>query len=413
MSETAAAAPSKVRAGVIGLGMIGGGIAVSLARSGIPASAVYDVRPDAAAPLPGVPAQVLNPAGVAAVSDVVILAVVDASQAEEALNGPEGVLSEAREDMVVVLVSTVSIEAVRHLADLCAGHGVSFVDAGVTGGSKAAENGLVVMVGGAEQAVQTARPVLEAFGKTVVHCGELGTGMVAKLARNALTYSVWAAVREATSIAVAGNVPLDRLLTVLEEGNDEGTAPLSLLHGQVAGLTVPAERLESADLLAQKDLAAAQEFAGTAGIELPIVDVVKPRMRDVYSGRLPERLPEDRWQRGLAMMDRTYGPGFSDQVPAGIMIPSVIDTVEHLFGEIWSRGYLTMRDRRLLTLGATAMLGRGDLLETQFRGAASHNEFTVDQLREIVLHLHYYASWENGGTLQDVVEKLIAEKGNL
>ena len=97
------------RAGVIGFGIIGGGVAVSLADSGRPATAVYDVRPDAAEDLAGVPAVAADPAAVARSSDVVGLAVVTADQARQALAGPAGVLAGARPGMVVVLLSTVSI----------------------------------------------------------------------------------------------------------------------------------------------------------------------------------------------------------------------------------------------------------------------------------------------------------------
>jgi len=64
----------ELRAGVVGLGMIGGGVAVSLANSGRPAAAVYDVRPEAADGLEGVPAPVGSPAAVAKASDVVLVA---------------------------------------------------------------------------------------------------------------------------------------------------------------------------------------------------------------------------------------------------------------------------------------------------------------------------------------------------
>ena len=212
--------------------------------------------------------------------------------------GEDGILSAVHPDLTVVLLSTVSVETVRELAARCNDAGVAFLDAGVTGGTNAADNGLTVMIGGSDDAVAHARPVLENFAKLVVHCGDLGTGMVTKLARNALTYSVWAAVREAASIASAGGVSLERLPEVLQN-TDGGTAPPTLLQVHAHGIEVPAERAESADALAQKDLAAAQEFAGSVGLEVPIVDIVRPRMRAVYSGALPAPLPADPWQRGL------------------------------------------------------------------------------------------------------------------
>ncbi|WP_264068720.1 NAD(P)-binding domain-containing protein [Mycolicibacterium komossense] len=409
MTESAHSGPhaEALRAGVVGLGMIGGGVAVSLARRGrIPT--VFDIRADASDDLDGVPSQVPTIADVARDSDVVLLAVVTADQAREVIAGEDGILSAAHPGLVVVLLSTITVEAVHELADLCERGGVAFLDARVSGGNGAADNGLTVMVGGPDEIVERARPILEDFAKVVVHCGDLGTGMITKLARNTLTYSVWAAVREAASIAKAGGVAIDRLLEVLQN-SDEGTSALMMLQIQASGFQIPEDRVDSANMLAQKDLAAVQDFAGSVGIEVPITDIVRPRMRAVYRGDLPEPLPVESWRRGLEMMDRVYGPGYHQQVPTGITIPSIVHTVDQLFGNVWARPYLTLRDRRLLTFGATAMLGRPELLRTQLRGALANEEFTVEQLREIVVHMHYYGGWPNGTSVQAVVEELIAE----
>ena len=284
VADDASSAPgSALRAGVVGLGMIGGGVAISLARSGrVPT--VYDVRPDVAASLDGVPDQVATVAEVARASDVVLVAVVDAEQAREVITGADGIAAGAHPGLVVVLLSTVSVEAVRELAALCAEAGAELIDAGVTGGTAAAQNGLTVMVGGPESTVDRVRPVLADFARLVVHTGELGTGMVTKLARNVVTYATWATVREAAAIATAGGVTLDRLLAVLKQ-TEGGAAPLTMLHVHAAGLKTPQDFLERVEAIAQKDLAAAQEFAAGAGIEVPITNVVKPRMNDVYEGR--------------------------------------------------------------------------------------------------------------------------------
>jgi 4-carboxymuconolactone decarboxylase len=108
------------------------------------------------------------------------------------------------------------------------------------------------------------------------------------------------------------------------------------------------------------------------------------------------------------MMDRVYGPDYHKQVPPEAeSFPSAEETVRHLFGEIWSRPGLALRDRRLIVLGATAMLGRPDLLETQVRGALQAGDLTAEELREIVLHLHFYVGWPNATSLQAAVEKVI------
>ncbi|MCW2943892.1 MAG: hypothetical protein JWR24_609 [Actinoallomurus sp.] len=118
----------------------------------------------------------------------------------------------------------------------------------------------------------------------------------------------------------------------------------------------------------------------------------------------------DATKRGLEMMDEVYGPGFSDTMPTE-RSPMLDDTIGHLFGEIWSRPGLSVRDRRLLVIGATAALGRADLIEIQVRGALAGDELTAEQLREAVLHLHYYVGWGNGTQLHKGVEAALREHG--
>ena len=400
----------ELRTGVVGLGMIGGGVAVSLAKGGRPAAAVYDVRSEAADGLEGVPAPVSSPAAVAESSDVVLVAVNTAQQAHEVLAGESGLLSAAKAGTIVVLLSTVTLEAVRTLSALCEEHDVILLDAGVTGGTVAAQNGLVTMVGGPDDAVQRALPVLEAFSKNVVHCGPLGAGMATKLARNAITYAMWAAVREATSLAASAGVDPAKLLEVMQTA-DDSVKPTLHLELLVADYKIGEEQAEWAIGLADKDLDAAQELAAEVGVEVPITDVVRPRMSKVYGAELDEPLPEDNRLRGRAMMDRTYGPGYNKFVTdeQADAVASVSGTIDYLFPQVWARPYLTLRDRRLLVLGVTTMLGRQDLLETQLRGAVTNGELTAAQLRELAYQLHPYAGWGNGTNLLFVTEKLVAE----
>ena len=200
MTDTSSKAGSgALRAGIVGLGAIGGGAAVSMARRGrIPA--VYDVRPETADALDGIPAVKGSPADVTRDSDVVLIAVINAAQACDVLSGPEGILAAAKPGLIVVLLSTVSLAAVAELADICGPAGVTLLDCGVTRGDEAAQHGIVAMIGGPDDAVATAMPVLEDFARAVIHCGPLGAGMTAKIARNLITYGVWAVVDEAASV---------------------------------------------------------------------------------------------------------------------------------------------------------------------------------------------------------------------
>lgn len=404
----------RLRAGVIGLGSIGGQVASDLATAGFDL-AVYDVVPDAAGRYEGLPAQCASPADLARSSDVVFLAVVTAEQARQVLSGPDGVLSAERggqgpadHGVTVVILSTVKITEVRELAALCAEHGAELLDAGVTRGGSGGK--LVTMVGGPDDAVERARPALEAFSSGVIHCGDLGAGMITKIARNLITYSNWAVVREAVALATAGGVAPDTVLDVFKQTADAGPTPTTMLEGQVGGAQVAAQQIDYVDNLAQKDLAAAQALAGDLGVETPIVDVAKPRLRATIAGDFGAPLPADTWERGVEMMQRVYGDNVADALPRESATPATTDMVEHLFAQVWARPHLTLRDRRLLTLGTTTMLGRADLLEVQLRGAMKNNEFTDAQLRELELFLVYYAGVENSTSILTTIEKLIAER---
>ncbi|WP_298687980.1 NAD(P)-binding domain-containing protein [uncultured Sphingomonas sp.] len=397
------AVSQQLRPGVVGLGMIGRGVALQLAAAGHD-PILFDVRADAADGLDGVTV-CAAPAEVARRADVVMIAVIDAKQVRDVLLGDQGLLSIAKPGLVVVILSTLDLAAIHEFAAICAQHGATLVDAGVT---QAGQGRLVTMVGGEPATIERIRPVLEAFSKTVVHCGGLGTGMIVKLARNHVTYASWAVIHEAVELATAGGADPAMLLAVLKSATEGGTAPHSRLEAQLTGTRWSDEQVAAVDRLVQKDLAAVQQFAGAAGIETPIADVVRPKMRATLAGEAAPPRADDPWARGIASMARVYAPAVADRLDAAPRTPGLTDTVEHLFGEIWARGHLTMRDRRLLALGVTTMLGRADLLEVQLDGARHQAEFTVDQLREMALFLGYYAGIGNGMTFARQAEAAIA-----
>ncbi|WP_328608554.1 NAD(P)-dependent oxidoreductase [Amycolatopsis sp. NBC_00345] len=262
------------RAGVVGLGMIGGGVAVSLARSGR-TPAVHDLRPDAAAGLAGVPAPLGSPAEVAAASDVVLVAVVDAAQARTVLTGENGILTAAHPGLTVVLLSTVAVPVVHELGAACAAAGVSLLDCGVTPGDRAAENGMVAILGGDADVVERARPVLADFAKRVVHCGPPGAGMATKIARNVITYGSWTVVHEAVTLARAAGVDPATLVEVIETADPAGATLLSWLRDQIAEHPVNRPVVPQVEVLLDKDLAAAQELAGELGLSVPLVDLAR------------------------------------------------------------------------------------------------------------------------------------------
>ncbi|MDX6741985.1 carboxymuconolactone decarboxylase family protein [Actinocorallia sp. A-T 12471] len=112
---------------------------------------------------------------------------------------------------------------------------------------------------------------------------------------------------------------------------------------------------------------------------------------------------DERRVRGLEMMSRVYG--FDVAEAHGDFMAT---TVDHLFGDIWSRPGLTLRDRRLLLLGLLAGQHLNDVLDLQIPAALANAEITPDELREIVLFLTHYTGWPQGARLNSQAETHIA-----
>lgn len=262
-------------AGVIGLGHIGSGVALCLARTN-QLGAVYDIRADAADGLEGVPAVVATPADVARVCDVVIIAVVSAKQTLEVLEGPDGILSQARPGLSVVLVATVSIDDLRHIRTITDAAGVDLVDCGVTGGQKARENGLVCLVGGTDEAVARVKPALDGFAKLVAHMGPPGAGMAAKIARNVIVFGCLRAGYEAAVLCRNSGVDIRQLSDAIDASSEGVGGPLMLMtRDDPQASEQEAAIREYTRALMIKDLDAAIDLADNFGIKLPLVELTK------------------------------------------------------------------------------------------------------------------------------------------
>ncbi|MEW2622470.1 carboxymuconolactone decarboxylase family protein [Streptomyces sp. NPDC048106] len=119
---------------------------------------------------------------------------------------------------------------------------------------------------------------------------------------------------------------------------------------------------------------------------------------------------EERWQEGLRWMDVVYGDGFSAHHGDAASAPPFLEaTVERLFAEVWSRPGLSVRDRRLLVVGATAALGRPELLRVQLLGGLRRGEFDADQLQEMVLQLAYYVGWGKATLVSAAVQGALTD----
>ncbi|WP_345674964.1 NAD(P)-binding domain-containing protein [Yinghuangia aomiensis] len=389
---------------VIGLGAIGSGVAGALVAAGHE-TLVHDVRSQAVqvfadrAKAPG------SVAEAAARARVLVVAVVDDAQVtavfDEALPAlPPGA--------VVLVLSTISVATLTVCAERADALGVHVVDCGVTGGPQAAADGrLVAMLGGDADAVDAVVPVVEAFAGTVVRMGGRGAGMRAKLVRNQMQYGIWAVAAEAERLAVAAGVDVEALKTVVRAGDVLTGGPTTLM-----GVDLPPETRRGTAALAHKDLRAALDLAEAVGADVPLTAAIEPTYDSVLGTEPAEPAPaatpapatETVRERGLRRMSEVYNLPMD---LSGATSPYVDVTIEHLFGDIWSRPALDTRERRLLTIGVIAALGKDDLMELQLSSALARGELTPEQLRETIVHLAHYAGWPLTAGLGGIVERLI------
>jgi len=112
-------------------------------------------------------------------------------------------------------------------------------------------------------------------------------------------------------------------------------------------------------------------------------------------------MDDARRQAGLAKVRELYGDdrGLAPAEAPPESAPYVEATVDHLFADLWARPGLSVRDRRLITLGIVAAMGRRDVAETQLVGALLAGDLDSEQVGEIVLHVAHYAGWPNGQAL--------------
>ena len=108
---------------------------------------------------------------------------------------------------------------------------------------------------------------------------------------------------------------------------------------------------------------------------------------------------------GLAKMNEVYAWEMPDMPGEYFAL-----TADHLFGRIWTRPGLSMRDKRLMTLAVVTALGEKDLAEIQVNAALHNGELTEDELRELPIFLTHYVGFPRGSGLNAVVEKVIAKR---
>ncbi len=208
-----------LRVGYIGLGLMGKPMARNIMKAGFPL-VVHNRSRDAVEELVAEGAvAAYSPAEVAAQVDVVITNLPDSPDVETVALGKNGIIEGAHEGLIFIDHSTIKPETARYIAKTLGEKGVLCLDAPVSGGDIGAQQGtLTIMVGGPKAALEKARPILEAEGRTITHIGEAGAGQVAKVANQIMVAAQMVAMAELLLLSQKAGVDPERVVQAIRGG---------------------------------------------------------------------------------------------------------------------------------------------------------------------------------------------------
>jgi 3-hydroxyisobutyrate dehydrogenase-like beta-hydroxyacid dehydrogenase len=177
-----------------------------------------------------------SPREAATGADAVITIVSDPPALSSVLEGPDGAFAGCRPGTLIIDMSTVDPGTSQAMAARAQVLGLRYVEAPVTGGVGAAEQGtLTIMAGGTPVDFAAAKPLLETMGKKVLHVGSMGQGSVLKLAANLVAATIVTAMNEALVLATKAGLDPAVVAEVLAERSPLiGRAGPRVLAGQFA-----------------------------------------------------------------------------------------------------------------------------------------------------------------------------------
>ncbi|HEX7978932.1 MAG TPA: NAD(P)-dependent oxidoreductase [Gemmatimonadaceae bacterium] len=222
-----------------------------------------------------------TPADAARGASVVITCLPISADVEQLLDGPDGLLAGLAKGAVLVDCTSGDPATSRRIAARLAEHGVGFLDAPVSGGTIGAEQGtLTVMVGGDAALLDRVRPVIAAFGKKIVHCGDVGAGDALKAVNNALlAVHVWSTGEGLAALEKLG-VKADVALDVINASSGRSNASMNLFPERVLTRAFPRTfRLALLD----KDIGIAAGVAREQKVPAPLLQLAADLFRIAHN----------------------------------------------------------------------------------------------------------------------------------
>ena len=256
----------------IGLGNMGGGMAANLVKNGHQVRA-FDLSEDALAKAKSNGCETFTDAKEAVQGvDAVVSMLPNGGIVKSVYS--DSVIGHAPEGAVLLDCSTIDVATAKEVSEMATAKGYRMVDAPVSGGIAAADNGtLTFMVGGTEEAFAAARPILEGMGKAVIHAGDNGAGQAAKICNNMLLGATMAATCETFALAKKLGLDLQTFYDISSKASGQSWSMTSYCPVPGVGPASPADNGYAggfAAALMLKDMRLALEAAKASGAAVPM-----------------------------------------------------------------------------------------------------------------------------------------------
>lgn len=219
-----------------------------------------------------------TPADAVRDANIVITCLPSSVEVEAVLHGENGMLEALRKGAVLVDCTSGDPPTSRSIAAELGGRGVEFIDAPVSGGTIAAKSGtLTVMWGGEITVFERVRPVIEAFGKKIVHAGAVGAGDAIKAVNNALLAVHILSTAEGLAVLVKAGVDPKVALDVINASSGRSNSSENLIPQRVITRAFPRTfRLA----LLQKDIGIAAVMAEDLNARTPLLSLTAERFHE-------------------------------------------------------------------------------------------------------------------------------------
>ena len=209
----------KLRVGYIGLGLMGKPMARNILKAGFPLTVHNRSRSAVAELVAEGASEAFSPKEVAEHSDIVFTNLPDSPDVELVVLDKDSIIESAKPGLIVIDNSTIKPATARKIAAALAEKDAFFLDAPVSGGDIGAINGtLTIMIGGEQQALDKAMPVLQAVGKSITLVGDAGAGQIAKCANQIMVAAQMVAMGELLVLAKKTGVDPVKVVQAIKGG---------------------------------------------------------------------------------------------------------------------------------------------------------------------------------------------------